>query len=359
MKFLITTLLLLSTMSAFADGHFVGGKVSLNGILKSWIMGPSIPLGSITTFYGYESAHIGKGTTLYCISGAGLSTSGGLIGASFGGEVAKVKTVGKCEKPSDYAGGFLTFGISVDAYKSGSRSVEVAGAMSLGFDLKNFNTRMINVFHTYSRSERSMHKRIRDVAWHLAKYSGKASMEKLGPAHLWLKLLLIPFLPASGAAWKSALAQLKISGKEANWLKDRKALLSMKSNFQDLIWKIKRDMDFYQCNGPECEDIFVDTYYFLDAIAESLGECHSFSLSASPTSGLDLKLPIHSKVNVSFSYSYFGIQKTTQEHKSTSLEASKAFAQHNFHKKSVACQKVVDQAAGSFGEFLAILGVKK
>jgi hypothetical protein len=362
MKHLILLLLLIiSTVRSWAHtGSSVAGAVTLNGVLKSWIIKSKIPLGGLTAFYGYEALAYPKSTPVYCLSGSGLSTGNSLIGIKFGGQFNHIKTVGRCEKPKDYLGGFLSIGIDY-ALKGAkaSQTLQLQSAINLGFDLETFNQKIYQYYtiHAHSNSNRSVKKRFRDVIWHLAKYAGRANAEKVGDNAYLLKFLLIPFLGSAVTEWRTALEALKLKQGELKKLQEKKLLANLKSDLSDVIYRIKRDPGFYVHKGGDAEEIFVDAYTLFDALEESLGECHSISVGVSPLSTFDLNLPVlNSNLGFSFSYTYYGLKQTLEAGKSTTGAASKAFAAHNLTRQSASCQNIEEKAAGEFGTFLALLG---
>ncbi|GEM_PF-3754625 len=360
MKILLTLVFSLFALTAFSHtGSGVAGGVTLNGILKSTLIKAKIPLGGISSFYGYEAIGFPTETPIYCYGGVGLSSGNSLIGISFGGQFNKIQTAGKCEKTSDYEGGFLSIGLNYDlkTAKSSSKSLGVQGAINLGFDLEKFNQKIISTFHTYSNSKRPLKKRMRDVLWHLVKYAGRMGKAKIKDDYIF-KLLLLPMMPAFGADWKSAIAEMKIDLNELKKSQDKNQVKSLKLNLTSLFHEMKRDPGFYKCSGDDCQEIFVDAYYVMDAIEDSMGECHSLTLGLAPTASYDLKIPfLDSSFGYSFSYSFYGVSEIKDKNISTELAASKAFGKHRFHQKSASCVDIEKTAAGSFADFLSILGI--
>jgi hypothetical protein len=357
MKNLFYLWLLVFSTQLWANGHSISGKVSINGVLRSKLLRSKIPLGSVASFHGYEAIQIGSGTTVYCMGGVGLSSSGGIIGLSFGGEASNVTTVGRCEKAQDYTGGFLSIGLDYEVRGKGTQSLTVQGSANLSFDLENFNQQILD-FQRYSPHRRSLQKRLFDVSWHLVKYAARSNSKKLGKDHTWLKLLLLPVLPGLGIDMQQALKELKLVATDANWLQNKKNLLHLKSNFSRLVHKIKRDSDLYNCEGSYCDELYVDIFNFLDAMTTSLGECHSINMGANASTALDVKIPYLSKnLNYSFFYSWYGLKKTYPERKNTAFEALKAFTTHNFHPETSSCKMVSKKSATSFGQFLWAIGL--
>jgi hypothetical protein len=356
MKTLFCALMLLLSFAAYPIvGTGIAGGVTLSGILKSAMIKTKIPLGGISAFYGYEAFDFPVSTPVYCYGGVGLSSGSSLVGITFGGQFNRLNTIGKCNAIQDYQGGFLSIGLNYDLKGTGSKSVGIQGALNLGFDLELFNERIIRA---YSSDERKIKKRMYDVIWHIAKYAGRVGTSKIKDSHL-LKLLLLPMLPVYGSNWKSGLKDMKLNLNELHKYKSPKEVLNFKSRLRDLFYTIRRDVGFYKCSGSgDCMDIYVDAFYLFDALEEAMGECHSVSAGIAPTSSYDLKIPISdTKFNYSFSYSYYGLQKTLSKESSIDLAATKAFGSHRFSTKSASCVGVEKTAAASFANLLVILGI--
>lgn len=356
MKTTICILLMLLSFAAYPiAGSGVAGGVTLSGILKSAMLKTKIPLGGISSFYGYEALDFPGSTPVYCYGGVGLSSGSSLIGITFGGQFNRIKTIGKCSTVQDYQGGFLTIGLNYDLKGSGSKSVGIQGALNLGFDLELFNEHIIRAF---SSDERKIKKRMYDVIWHIAKYAGRAGTSKINDTHL-LKLLLLPMLPTYGANWKSGLKDMKLSINELNKFKNPKEVLNFKSRLRELFYNIKRDVDFFKCSkSGDCMDIYVDAFYLFDALEDAMGECHSVSAGLAPTTVYDLRIPfLDTNFSYSFAYSYYGLQKTLSKESSIDFAASKTFLLHRLSTKSASCVGVEQKAGASFGNLLAILGL--
>lgn len=358
MKTLLILALGLMSFSALAlQGAGIAGGVTLNGILKASLIRSKIPMGGLSSFYGYESLVYPKSTPVYCYGGVGLASGNSLIGISFGGQFNKIVTVGKCEKVEDYLGGFLSIGLSYDVDSSKNKSLGLQGAVNLGFDLGKFNQKLIDNYHTYSSSKRPLKKRVRDVLLHLVKYAGKMSKKKIENSYL-LKLFLLPMLPVFANDWEKYLTAMKIDLAELKKTQDEKGLKSLNQNLTELFHEMKRDPAFYSCNGDDCQEIFVDVYTFMDALEDSLGECHSITAGVAPTANYDVKLPfMNSNFSYSFSYSYYGLSKNLAKGTSALASASKAFAAHRLNKKTASCVDVEKKAAGSFADLLILLGI--
>lgn len=353
------------SLSAFAhQGHSVAGGVTLSGFMKTLFMSNSIPLGGITSFYGYEGINFPHSTPVYCYGGVGLSSSGSILGASFGGSGGTVKTVGECHEPKDFLGGFLSIALNykLSSSSSGSKDASVQASFGLGFDLGLFNKKLMDAFHNYSDDERGIRARVKTSALHLIKYAGVSSAKKLGKDYLWLKLLSLPLTVSMGSDWKQALSHLKFSMQELKTLEKREAMFALKNDLSELFQRVKRDPSFYSCKNytKECEKIYVDTYYLMEAIEEAMGSCHSVSLSVNAATSYDLNIPIlTTKLNYSFTYSYYGLKEEKEARASTIASTMKAYSFHRFWTKNKSCSKVEVQAAEAFGEFLSIMGVKK
>lgn len=356
--FIIVFVLSLIPFRALAlDGIGLSGGVTLNGILKAILIKSKIPLGGISAFYGYESVTFPNSTPLYCYGGVGLSSSNSLIGINFGGQLNKIVTVGKCEKFEDYLGGFLSVGLSYDENTSKTKGLGIQGAVNLGFDLGKFNQKLIDNYHTYSSSKRPIRKRVRDVLRHLVKYSGKMSKKKIENSYL-LKFFLLPMLPVFGNEWQKYLTEMKLDLAELKKTLDQKELKSLNQNLTNLFYDMKKDPAFYSCKGDDCQEIFVDVYTFMDALEDSLGECHSISAGVSATSKYDEMLPVlNTNFSFSFSYSYYGLKKNMTKGTNPTGSVSKAFLSHRFSEKSTSCESVEKTAAKSFADLLTLLGI--
>lgn len=356
-------LLLVLFLSLGANAHTgssLSGAITISGLLKRLVMKNTIPLGGLTSYYGYEAINFPKSTPVYCYGGMALSGNGSIIGASFGGNVGKLTTVGKCNDPKDYLGGFLNIGLAYDLGK-GSKDVSVQAAFSLGFDLKTFNQKLLDSFHSYNGDNRKRSERINSTALHFIKYAGRSSAKKLGKHYLWLKLLSLPLMTATGADWKNAINHLRFNLGEMKQLEKRQHMFAQREDIIDLFHNVKKDMDFYKCKGSNqaCEKIYVDAYSLMDAIEDAMGSCHAVSLSMNLMSSYDVKIPLlASKLNYSFGYSYFGLREKKSAGKDTALAVSSAFASHRFWTKNSSCLKVEETAAESFGEFLGIMSGK-
>jgi hypothetical protein len=352
--------LFLSMGSGLANtGHSIAGAVTLSGFMKSLVMKHTIPLGGLTSYYGYESLSFPTSTPVYCFSGVALSSSGSILGASFGGNGTRTMTIGKCRDPKDYLGGFLNLSLAYDIGK-GSKDASVQATFSLGFDLKAFNQKILDSYRDYGNDPRTVRTRVRQAALHFIKYAGLGSVKKLGKHYLWLKLLSLPLITVAGEDWKLRLNDLKFTVAEMKELEKRQNMFALKEDMIDLFYNVKRDPDFYRCSGKysDCEKIYVDAFYLMDALELAMGECHAVSIGLNLMSSYDVKIPfLTSKLNFSFGYSYFGLKETLPKDKNTSLAATGAFASHRLWKKNASCEGIEKVSASSFGEFLGLLGV--
>jgi hypothetical protein len=338
----------------------MAGSISINGILKTLLLRGTLPFGQLTSYYGYEAINFPKSTPVYCYAGNAIHSGDSMIGISFGGEASKIKTVGKCEKPEDYLGGFLSIGTSYSLKGQNSQSLNIAAAYNLGFDLGLFNKRLMDSFHHNSNSQRPARKRVRDSIWHLLKYAGSATKEKLGRNYLWLKIISLPLVTSQGSNWQEAIKVLKFSVEEMKELSQRKDFFNLKSDLQAIFQQMKRDPALYKCNGQFCEEIFVDVHILLDALTEAMGTCHSVTITAGVSTSYDILLPFwNSNLHFNFGYSYYGLKEDLAAAKNTTMASSAAFSKHSFSRKSPQCTGIEVEAAKSFGEFLSLLGISK
>jgi hypothetical protein len=358
MKHLFIALLFIFNSAYAYDGHSIAGSVTLNGLLKSSITKTPIPLGGVSSFYGYEALNFPNSTPVYCYGGMGLSSSDSLIGINFGGSGGKVFTTGSCKKPEDYKGGFLSLGLSYDMKNKGSKSISALASFSLRFDLGLFNQEFSDGVLRPGDSKKIAQKRIRQVIWHMMKYAGRANQKTIGKNLLWLKVLLLPMSPALGVNWEDAVTEMKFVNQDIQDLKKWTVLKDLKTNLSHLFHDIQKDPKFYKCEGLDCEDIFVGSYKFMDAIVAAMGECHGYSVEVSATNSINFSLPLLStKLHYSFNYSYYGIKKEETKDADSKWAALKAFGAHRFSKKSKSCEKIEEVAAGSFADFLILLGI--
>lgn len=358
MKYLLLTLFIFAQSAHAYNGYSIAGSVTLNGLLKSLITKTPIPLGGVTSFYGYEAINFPSSTPVYCYGGVGLSSSDSLIGINFGGSGGKVFTAGSCKEPADYKGGFLSLGLSYDLKNTGGKSINALASFSLGFDLGNFTKEFSDGVWREGESKKIATKRIKQVLWHMIKYAGRSNKKTLGKNLLWLKVLLLPMSPALGTKWEDAVTEMKFVNQDIQDLKKWSAMKDFKANLKDLFHDIQKDPSFYKCEGKDCEDIFMGSYKFMDAIISSLGECHGYSVHVNATNSINLSLPIlSSKLGYSFNYSMYGIKKQENKDADSKWAALKAFGAHRFVKKSKSCEKIEEVAAGSFADFLILLGI--
>ena len=352
-------LLLSINIGQAQTGHSIAGAITISGFLKSLVMKHTIPLGGLSSYYGYESLSFPSSTPVYCFSGVGLSSNGSILGASFGGNGTRTLAIGKCRDPKDYLGGFLNLSLAYDIGK-GSKDVSMQATFSLGFDLKAFNQKITDSYRDYGNDPRSVRTRVREAIFHFIKYAGKGSVKKLGKHYLWLKLLALPMLTVAGSDWKKSLDDLKFTVSEMKQLEKRQEMFALKEDIIDLFYNVKRDPDFYNCSGKyvDCEKIFVDAFYLMDAVELAMGECHAVSIGLNLMSSYNVKIPLlTSKLNFSYGYSYFGLKENQPKGSNTTLAATKAFASHRLWKKNASCEGIEKTSASSFGEFLNLLGV--
>ena len=339
-------------------GYAITGTLTISGLVKSALLPSAIPLGGYSSFYGYETHAFHDSTPTFCYGGIGLSTNGTILGLSFGGELEKTYLAGKCEKPADYLGGFLTFAVGYDVGDGKTKAIDIGGSINLGFDLEKFNNAVIDNFHTYSTSTRNFRTRMKDASFHLIKYLARSSKKQLGENYIWLKLLAFPLSLIGNMSNLKEMGALNLNPSELSQIKSHNALSTLKVDFINLIAKIKNDPNFYQCAGVECLEIYEDTLFLLDSVERSLGECHSLAKAVDLATSFALNLPkFDPKLSFSVSYSYFGIQSETTEKINPLLKVLKTFSTHKFLTKSESCKNVEVKAAESFGSLLSILGV--
>jgi hypothetical protein len=356
---LIAFALFMYTNSAYSlDGSSIAGSIKISGILKSSLLKSKIPLGGLTSFYGYEALSYPNSTPVYCFAGLGVSSSNSLLGISFGGDFNKVTTKGKCQAPKDYLGGFLSIGVNYSFKGSNSsKDLSLQSAFNLSFDLDVFNEKVLRAYNGYTRTNRTFKKRLRDVVWHLIQYSGRVSKHKLGENSYFLKLITLPLITIVGPNQSNAISQMRITQQDVKDFQGEKAKGSIRSKILDLFMQIRRDPDFYLNKSIYADEIYVDALSILDAFESALGECHSVNVGVSPTSSFDLSLPIlNSKFSYSFSYSYYGQKSILEKNANTTTATLKAFATHNFTKKPDSCIDIEAYAAESFGQFLSMVG---
>lgn len=339
-------------------GYAITGEFTVSGIVKSALRSSAIPLGGYSSFYGYETHGFHDSTPTFCYGGVGLSTNGTILGAAFGGVIEKTYLAGKCEKPADYLGGFLTFEIGYDVGDGKTKEIGLDGSINLGFDLEKFNKTLIDNFHTYSLSERNFRTRMKDASLHLIKYIARSSQKQLGENYIWLKLLTLPLGFIVNTEQLSKIGTLNFNSAEVSKLKSLHGLSTLKSDIINLVNKIKNDPKFYQCSGSSCLEIYNDSLLLLDTVEKSLGECHSYAMTINLATSLAINLPnFEPKLSFGVSYSYFGLDSETTEKINPKVQVLKTFSLHNFRPKSKSCKKVEEKAAESFGVLLSILGV--
>ncbi|MDH4468935.1 MAG: hypothetical protein QE271_12830 [Bacteriovoracaceae bacterium] len=349
------------------SGYGMAGQISVSGYLKRLLIG-GLPLASVSSFYGYESLNFPDSHATFCFGGNGVTTSGVLGGVGFGGNIVGINLAGKCEKPEDYLGGFLSFGIeySLNSEKSGSKSAKAEIYFNLGFDLKKLNDGLLQHFAQPSLNGNNFRYRLNSTIWYLVKYLGSSSVKnvELGGSLVWLKLLTTIFVHGSEEKG-NLLNTLNFTAQELDFLSNQKSKssslsqMTLKGDLLKSINKITRDHAFYSCDKKvprDCEEVQIDTLFVLNEIYHALGECHAISLVGEFTSSYELERKVFSSnLNLAMIYSYYGLKEKAQEEKNTLSSVTSAYAQHRFQEKSESCKGVEEIAGFEMGRFLGMI----
>jgi hypothetical protein len=377
MKYILILILgLIHPKFGFAvSGSQLQGGVSLNGVMKSLVLSSNkYPVGIITSSYGYEALNFKNQTNnaaIYCQGGMQFALNTSLLGFSFGGDTAFIHTFGKCEKPSDYSGGFLNFNMSYDLDPSKIRSTSVNFTLSLGFDLKNFNDQLYYYYVDHNEyTGMKIQERVRNFSSHLMYYFAANKLNK--KYSKTLKLLGNFMVMFAGL---SPISFFELNSEDSENIKaDKNFSTSFKQSIADLIYDMNRDMDFYKCRikgeidySEKCMQAYIDAIYFMERIYDSLGGCHAYSYGASVKTEFDIKNYIKGnagkalnaiKVSLGIGYSHYVLEKNYQTSTSMSALAQKYFWGHNFNKRTGACLKASDTAASELGRYLALMSHK-
>ena len=367
MRTLILSLILVCCCASAQtlEGAELQGSASLSGILQKLVIKDKLPVGSISSSYGYgvldfknSSSYLSsKNKALYCVGGATMAASSKvkLIGFGFGGDASVVTTFDNCKKPEDYTGGFLKFGITYGGGK-GSKSVDFEGAINLGFDFKHFNDQLERRFLVNFRGEHEPYKkRLSGVFKHLSNFIAKKQAANVQDISLsFLKLFSYIASPSTNF---SNLAVFDNTDRENLQNKN----LTIKQQLSNLNYDIRRDMDMYECpdldNYNACIERAADVLIYLEILESSLADCHAFSITVSPQTEFSLSLFSKNKFGVNIGYFHYHLEKTYQSTSSNVTQVNKYYWGHNFNYRSDACGDVANKGADEIGRFLGILKI--
>jgi hypothetical protein len=359
--FFITTLSLHISAKSIS-GSSITGSVTLSGIMQKLVVSDKLPIGGLTSSYGYEVLDFkesskyksSKNKALYCIGGMTMSLNSKVIGLSFGGNLSHVQTFNRCERPSDYAGGFIKLGVSLAASK-GVKSIEAEFAVNIGMDLEQYNQSLIRHYRVDIYGEHIPYKeRLNGVFKHFSNYllaKVKSNKEQINTTVL--KLLVYPLAP-----FTSLKNIVKFSISDMKYVKETKSL-NLKQQLSYLRYDIFRDMDMYDCpdlkDYSECITRAADVLTYLEILDKSLSDCHAFSLSLSPQADFSISLWKKNMFSLNVGYYQYTLESNFKSDRSNSSLATQEFLLHNFKQRSKACSESADTAAAALGTYLSIL----
>ena len=369
----INSILILDAQAA--RGKSIQGSIGLGGILKSLIVPKTLPIGSLTSSYGYEvwdlssiSKSLGGANRVnFCTATMSLETnSSALIGMDFGGEVGSLQTIGLCDDdPNNIGGEQLTISLSYDA-GTGVKSIPITATFGYSLDMKGFLDTMENYFRSpFPETKRTPDERLRRMYLHTLKYLAKTSASDVLtlPQRVLLKTFFLPVVFMKGA--NDVAKYFTLEDKEIDLLKklktDSHAIASGFSNFpSEPLDNIFHDPRFFDCaKGEDCEEIYVDFIKFKEALDKAIvngGYCHSISISAGLKVDLSFKLSKSFNWGMGFGYSTANIDKIYQSNLPLAVLAEERFSKHKFVAKSESCKNVEDDNAKNFGRLLVLMG---
>ena len=174
-------------------------------------------------------------------------------------------------------------------------------------------------------------------------------------------MLLLPFSPLLIAEKIMTVEELitKTDLQSINSWGKKTQSTTLKDRMVNAFWNLKRDPELYNCLGKNCDETLVDVLYFIEALEENMGNCHSASVTVSLESAWHVNIPfLKSKLNYSYGYSYYALNGVIESSLSTSLLATKQFVGHNFIKRAKACESVTERAALGYAGFIKLFNTK-
>lgn len=195
----------------------------------------------------------------YCIGGVG----GGIdLSATLG--VGSVQTFGRCDSPSDYAGGFFNFGVQ------GELAVGSIGAkLSVSFDMKTFSKLLEEKFSSKEKRER-----LRNQLLSFISLSKDAVSSDEG---------LLAGKIASSIFFPSEAPLLTMDEAKGFKTLEKKEGEDFFKNLNSKFEKYVKNNGQKLCSEPQvCSgDEALELTEFFSVIGESLGRCHGLSLGLS------------------------------------------------------------------------------